>query len=46
MPEKEVPCEDCEKEKKKIEEAGDAKVLSCDPIPEKPGWCRLVWQYI
>ena len=46
MPEREVLCEDCEKEKEKIEERGDAKVVSCDPIPGKPGWCRLVWRYI
>ena len=33
MPEKRIPCQDCQSEKERIEEAGDQEVLSCDPIP-------------
>lgn len=45
MPEKEIPCSDCEKEKKEIEEARDREVISCNPIPGKPEWCLIVWRY-
>ncbi|MBI3079687.1 MAG: hypothetical protein HYY85_22285 [Deltaproteobacteria bacterium] len=44
MPQKEIPCSDCEKEKERIEEAGDQIVISCDPIPGKPRWCLIVWR--
>jgi len=44
MPEKTIPCTDCAKEKKDIEEAGDQVVVSCEPIASKPGWCLIVWR--
>lgn len=44
MPQKVIPCEDCKNEKEKIEESGDAEVISCDPIPDKPGFCLIIWQ--
>lgn len=46
MPEEDIPCGDCENKKENIEEAGDATVISCEPIPEKPGWCKIIWEYI
>lgn len=46
MPEREIPCVDCEAEKMKIEEAGDARVTGCEPIPDKPEWCKITWEYI
>lgn len=45
MPSKEIPCKDCAKEKKEIEDAGDRVVISCDPTPERPGWCVITWKY-
>ncbi len=45
MPEKVIPCTDCEIEKKKIEEAGDCKVIECTKIEDRPGWCKIVWRY-
>lgn len=44
MPSKKIPCKDCADEKKKIEDAGDCTVISCDAIPKEPGWCLIVWQ--
>lgn len=44
MPQKEVPCVDCAKEREFIEQAGDQVVVSCNPIPSKPGWCLIVWK--
>lgn len=44
MPQKEIPCQDCDKEKERIEEAGDQEVVSCEPIPGRPGWCLIVWR--
>ena len=45
MPDKKIPCKDCANETKKIEELGNAKVISCNPIPSEPGWCRIIWKY-
>lgn len=45
MPEKQIPCKECEAEKKKIEESGDCKVISCEPIKDEPGWCLIKWRY-
>lgn len=45
MPEKKIPCTDCESEKKKIEEAGDCKVIECKPIEDDPDWCIIKWTY-
>lgn len=44
MPELKIPCQDCKKETESIEELGNAKVISCLPIPDEPGWCRIVWE--
>ncbi len=44
MPQQEIPCSDCGPMKEEIEEAGDQVVVSCDPIPSKPGWCLIVWK--
>lgn len=44
MPKMKIPCEDCEGEKERIEEAGDQEVISCGPIEEEPGWCEIVWR--
>jgi hypothetical protein len=44
MPEKKIPCQDCESEKARIEAAGDQEVVSCDPIPGESGWCKIVWR--
>lgn len=46
MPEKKIPCKDCELEKNKIEELGNAKVIECVPIEGDPDWCKIVWRYI
>ena len=45
MPEREIPCVECEAEKKRIEEAGDAIVIGCEPIPDKPEWCQITWKF-
>ncbi|SQA33422.1 Uncharacterised protein [Vibrio harveyi] len=37
----EVPCEKCEETKREIEEDNLWIVLSCEPIEDKPGWCKL-----
>ncbi len=44
MPQKEIPCKDCDKEKTNIELTGDQEVTSCSPIPTKPGWCLIIWR--
>jgi len=44
MPSKKIPCEDCEKERGIIEAAGDCRVVSCEKIPDEPGWCLIVWE--
>ena len=46
MPEKEIPCEDCEDEKEKIEVRGIYRVIGCDPIPDKDGWCKIRYERI
>ena len=42
MPEQKIPCEDCETKKEEIEESGMAKVISCEKIPGKEGWCKII----
>lgn len=44
MPQKRIPCEDCDDETRKIEDAGDQEVISCKPIPGEDGWCMIVWR--
>lgn len=45
MPEyREIPCEDCETNKREIEEDGLWEFLGCEPIETRPGWCRLAYQ--
>lgn len=47
---KDIPCADCESEKRKIEEDGKFKVISCQPIDGQNGVppgqrvCRISWQ--
>ncbi len=39
---KKIHCAMCGEKKKEIEEAG-GKFVSCDPIPDEPGKCWLVY---
>ncbi len=49
MPSTIVPCKDCNKVKKALEDGGGVKVQSCTPLPEdadKPKdeqRCRITW---
>ncbi len=44
MASKQIPCDKCDYEKQLIEEGGLNEVISCKPIPNKPGWCEIKWQ--
>jgi len=46
MPQRKIPCEDCQAETESIEELGNAKVVSCTQLDDEPGWCLLVWEFI
>lgn len=52
MPSTLVPCVDCEKVKKALEDGGGVKVEGCETVPEdvnKPRqeqWCRITWKYL
>lgn len=41
---KDVPCKRCKEEKRKLEEVGVWEVISCEPIPNKDGWCRIKYR--
>jgi len=45
MSEKTVPIERCEQAKKDIEASGRYEVVSCNPIPEDPHKCKLVYRF-
>lgn len=45
MPQKKIPCTDCQSETEAIEQLGNAEVVSCDPIDGEPGWCLFVWRF-
>lgn len=45
MPEEEIPCESCEDRKEEIEADGHHRVISCDPIPGKDGWCKIRYEW-
>lgn len=36
-----IPCRECDAKKAEIELDGLYKVVSCDPIPGHPDWCRI-----
>ncbi len=40
-----IPCTDCDDEKDRISNLGDREFVSCDPIPQEPGWCWFAWRY-
>ena len=42
--EKEIPCTDCDSQKEDIERLPGHQYVSCEPIPEKPGWCLFKWK--
>lgn len=42
---REIPCTDCAEQRRVIEMGGD-KFISCDPIPNKPGMCELVFELV
>lgn len=52
MPSTVIPCKDCAKMKKAIEDGGGVEVTSCKPQPgeeDKPKneqWCRIVWRFV
>ena len=39
-----IPCTDCDARKKEIEEGGGYRVLDCNPIPGRDGWCRIRYE--
>lgn len=46
MPSLEIPCEDCEEKKKEIELNGNNRVINCEPVLERDGWCIIEWEEI
>ena len=51
MSETTILCKDCEAERRRIENSGDSKVVSCNPLPgeeDKPEderrRCKLIWK--
>ena len=51
MPSTVIPCKDCEKTKKALENGGGVEVTSCKPLPEDAGKpkaeqrCRITWRF-
>lgn len=51
MPTTVIPCKDCEKVKKALEDGGGVEVVSCETVPEDVGkpkqeqWCRITWKF-
>jgi hypothetical protein len=43
MPKLNIPCEDCEETKQRLELAGN-RVLSCDPKAGDPGMCVITFE--
>ena len=44
MPEKRIPCKDCEAEKKNIEAGGVYRVTECAQIPSEDEWCIIRYE--
>lgn len=44
MLEREVPCNKCDETREMIEEDGLWEYVSCEEIPAKPDWCKLLFR--
>lgn len=41
-----IPCDDCERRSREIEEDGICEVISCEEDPDRPGECLLIFRPI
>ena len=46
MPKKIIPCADCDEEKEKLKENDNVRVIGCEPVPGRDGWCEIEWEEI
>ncbi len=44
MPEKKIPCAECESEKERIEEDGTCAVIDCKKVEGEKDWCIIRWK--
>lgn len=44
MPDRDIPCDRCEEEKRRLELGGIWEVVSCKPVTYRPGRCKIVYR--
>jgi hypothetical protein len=46
VPSQDIPCSECDNKKREIEATGNNRVIRCDPIPGRDGWCLMEWEEV